>query len=122
MIGNRITIAWILSVALLLLSGVAASAAAPAGFEQMIKPFLKENCIRCHGEKKQKGKLALHNALVDFANAKTSELWLEILAQLTAADMPPPDEETQPTDSARNAVIEWIDRQLLTAGSGEAYR
>ena len=76
MIGNRITIAWILTVALLLLSGVAASAVAPAGFEQMIKPFLKKNCIRCHGEKKQKGKLALHDAPVDFANAKTSELWL----------------------------------------------
>ena len=49
-------------------------------------------------------------------------MWLEILAQLTARDMPPPDEETQPADSQRNAVIEWIDRQLLTAGSGETYR
>ena len=36
--------------------------------------------------------------------------------------MPPPEEETQPTDSELNAVIEWIDRQLLTTGSGEAYR
>ena len=116
------TTAYILTVASLLLSGVVARAVAPAGFEQMIKPFLKENCIRCHGEKKQKGKLALHDAPVDFANAKTSELWLEILAQLTAADMPPPDEEAQPTDSERIAAIEWIDRQLLTAGSGEAYR
>ncbi len=36
--------------------------------------------------------------------------------------MPPLDEEDQPTDRERNSVIEWIDRQLLTAGSGETYR
>ena len=118
----RISIFRILSVALLLVSGMAAKAAAPSGFEQKIKPFLKENCIRCHGEKKQKGKLALHELSVDFAKDETSDLWLEILAQLTARDMPPPDEETQPADSQRNTVIEWIDRQLLTAGSGETYR
>ena len=118
----RISIFRILSVALLLVSGMAAKAAAPSGFEQKVKPFLKENCIRCHGEKKQKGKLALHEVSVDFAKDETSDLWLEILTQLTARDMPPPDEETQPADSQRNVVIEWIDRQLLTAGSGETYR
>ena len=119
---TRITTVLVLTIAALLLSGLTASALQPSGFEQKIKPFLKENCIRCHGAKKQKGKLALHEVSVDFAKAETSDLWLEILAQLTARDMPPADEETQPTDSQRNAVIEWIDRQLLTAGSGETYR
>jgi len=87
-----------------------------------VSHFLESHCIRCHGEEKQKGKLTLHKAPFDFGNAETSDLWFEILAQLTAGDMPPPDEEEQPTDSERNAVIEWIDQQLLIAGSGEAYR
>lgn len=106
----------------LLPSVFSAKAAPPSGFNEMIKPFLKENCIHCHGKEEQKGKLALHDAKFDFTKAENSEFWLEILAQLTARDMPPTDEEAQPTDSERNAVIEWIDRQLLTAGSGEAYR
>ena len=118
----RIRTIWFLAIAVHLPSVLSAKAAVPSGFEQKIKPFLKENCIRCHGEKKKKGKLALHEVSVDFAKVETSDVWLEILAQLTARDMPPPDEESQPTDSQRNAVIEWIDRQLLTAGSGETYR
>ena len=36
--------------------------------------------------------------------------------------MPPPDEKNQPSVAERNAVIELIDEQMLTAGSGEAYR
>ena len=116
----RIRTIWLLAIAVQFPLVLSAKAAAPSGFEQKIKPFLKENCIRCHGEKKKKGKLALHKVSVDFSKAETSDLWVEILAQLTAADMPPPEEETQPTDSERNAVIEWIDRQLLTTGSGEA--
>ena len=88
--------------------------------EVMVKHFLKTHCIRCHGEEKQKGKLALHEVSFDFAKAGNSELWLDLLAQLTAGDMPPPDEKTRPSDSERNSMIEWIDRQLLTTGSGEA--
>ncbi|MCP4848305.1 MAG: DUF1588 domain-containing protein [Verrucomicrobiaceae bacterium] len=120
--GNWRKSAWVQGISAGLLSGVTAVSAAPAGFEQVLKPFLTQNCIRCHGEKKQKGKLALHEVPLDFANAKTSELWLEMLEQLTAGDMPPPDEDRQPSISERNAAIEWIDRQLLTAGSGDAYR
>ncbi|MFT5468425.1 MAG: hypothetical protein ACI8UO_003534, partial [Verrucomicrobiales bacterium] len=105
-------------------SALVLSAFAPQGLhaDEAIKPFLEAHCIRCHGADKQKGKLALHEASFDFAKAETSNLWLEILEQLTAGDMPPPDEDEQPSDSERNAVIEWISQQLLTAGSGEVYR
>ena len=88
----------------------------------MAKQFLKTHCIHCHGEKKQKGKLALHEVSFDFTKTETSDMWLEILEQLTAGDMPPPDEKEQPSQAERNVVVEWIDRQLLTAGSGLAYR
>tara|TARA_B110000438_G_scaffold80799_1_gene80737 strand:+ start:53 stop:2365 length:2313 start_codon:yes stop_codon:yes gene_type:complete len=90
--------------------------------EGMAKQFLKTHCVHCHGEKKQKGKLVLHEVSFDFTKTETSAMWLEILEQLTAGDMPPPDEKEQPSQAERNVVIEWIDRQLLTTGSGDAYR
>ena len=93
-----------------------------AEFDKAVSRFLESHCIRCHGVEKQKGKRALHEAPFDFAKAETSDLWFEILEQLAAGDMPPPDEEDRPSDAERNTVIEWIDQQLLTAGSGEAYR
>ena len=70
----RIRTIWFLAIAVQFPLVLSAKAAAPAGFEQKIKPFLKENCIRCHGEKKQKGKLALHEVSVDFAKNETSDL------------------------------------------------
>lgn len=112
----------ILTVAILALGFTSGDAAFGMEADAAVSRFLESHCIRCHGEEKQEGKLAFHDAPFDFANAKTSALWLEILKQLKAGDMPPPDEEDQPSDLERNVVIEWIDRQLLTAGSGEAYR
>jgi hypothetical protein len=122
MTSNRRSIVWVLAFVAGILSGVRASDAAPPGFDQVLKPFLQQNCIRCHGEKKQKGKLALHEVSFDFTKTETSDLWLEILEQLTTGEMPPPDEPRQPSAAERNTIIEWIDRQLLTAGAGDAYR
>ena len=93
-----------------------------AGAERMAKQILASHCFRCHGEEKQKGKVALHEVSFDFTKTETSDLWLRVLEQLTAGDMPPPDEKEQPSEAERNKVIEWIDLQLLTAGSGEVYR
>ena len=31
-----------------------------------VRQFLKTHCLRCHGEEKQKGKLALHQVDFDF--------------------------------------------------------
>lgn len=112
----------ILTVAILALCFGSDDAAFGIDTDAAVSRFLNSHCIRCHGKEKQEGELALHDAPFDFANAKTATLWLEIIEQLKAGDMPPLDEESQPSDLERNAVIDWIDRQLLTAGSGEAYR
>jgi mono/diheme cytochrome c family protein len=37
----------------------AASAATTSEFDMTVRPFLQEHCTKCHGEKKQKGKLRL---------------------------------------------------------------
>ena len=33
--------------------------AAPLDYQSQVRPILKERCFKCHGEKKQKGKLRL---------------------------------------------------------------
>ncbi len=90
--------------------------------EASISNFIQNHCIRCHSEGTRNGDVALDNVPSDFTEPKNSTLWLKILQQLQAGDMPPTDEESQPTELERESVIEWIDRQLLTAGSGDAYR
>ena len=53
---------WLL-IALLALPGEAQDAspspAAPVDFVRDIQPLLKDHCLACHGEKKQKGQLRL---------------------------------------------------------------
>ncbi|MEL0118439.1 MAG: c-type cytochrome domain-containing protein, partial [Opitutae bacterium] len=120
--GIRISIVCLLAIRVLIPAVFPNESQRSSGFEQILKPFLKHNCIRCHGEEKQKGKLTLHKASYDFSKVETSELWVKILEQLTAGDMPPPEEKNQPSVAERNAVIELIDEKILTAGSGEAYR
>ena len=93
-----------------------------AATDDTVRAFLESHCIRCHGSEKQKGKLALHEVAFDFNDPKTSDLWLGILEQLTAGDMPPPDEEEQPSASERDRMLAWIDGQLLAAGQGDTYR
>jgi len=110
---------WFLSVLLVFLGALDAQAVEA---ERMGRQFIEAHCIRCHGEEKQKGKVALHEVSFDFSKADSSDLWLKVLAQLTTGDMPPPDEDKRPSDPERNAMIEWIDQKLLLAGSGEAYR
>lgn len=90
--------------------------------DDAVKPFLDAHCVRCHGAEKQKGKVALHEVVLDFADSENADLWLRVLEQLTSEDMPPPDEDEQPSDPDRSAVIQWIDQKLLAAGSGDAYR
>ena len=110
---------WFLSALLVFLGALDAQAVEA---ERMGRQFIEAHCIRCHGEEKQKGKVALHEVSFDFSKADSSDLWLKVLAQLTTGDMPPPDEDKRPNDSERNAMIEWVDQKLLLAGSGEAYR
>lgn len=99
-----------------------AGRSAQVAAEDFVKGFLDSHCIHCHGAKNQEGGQAFHTLSFDLASVKTAEVWLGILEQLKAGEMPPADEPAKPSESQRTGVIEWIERQLLTAGAGEAYR
>ncbi|MFT5468575.1 MAG: endonuclease I [Verrucomicrobiales bacterium] len=98
----------------------ASTPAAAGGFEEEVRPFLEQNCFKCHGPEKQKGKVALHTISGDF-ESEGSDIWLKILDQLTSGDMPPDDEE-QPDPIARAKIVQWINLRLQDSAHAEAYR
>jgi hypothetical protein len=92
----------------------AASALDTAEYEKTIKPFFQEHCFKSHDERKQKGDLRLDTLPVDFAGAKTSEHWADILDQMNSGDMPP-KKEPRPKAQEAAAVVDWITAQLAEA-------
>lgn len=100
---------------------VAAATGEAPSFDAVIKPYLEQHCIRCHGAKVQKGKLSLEKTGDQFTTAKEVELWLSILDMLSFNDMPPPD-EPQPEALETAKVVDWIKQRLEETGEAEAYR
>jgi hypothetical protein len=74
--------------------------------EFAIQPFFEANCVGCHGPKKRKGKVTLHEV------AKLElEQWETVLDMLGSGEMPPED-EPQPADVDRQAAGAWIEARL----------
>lgn len=86
-----------------------------SAFGQVVKPFLMQNCVRCHDADKLTSGIR-----VDQLNAEVEDrhirLWQDIRKQIVDKAMPP-EEETQPTEAERQAVAEWIHQALKTARS-----
>jgi hypothetical protein len=81
---------------------------------ESVQSFLKENCIRCHGPEKSKGKVTLHNFGEDAFAEKNLDTWERVLEVLESGEMPP-DDEDQPEDNDRLSVSNWINEKLRTA-------
>ncbi len=81
------------------------------GFDHIVRPFVEENCVPCHGYKKQKNGLNLES----FESAATltdeHERWAEVVKKLRAREMPP-EEEPQPAEHQRQAVAGWLSKEL----------
>lgn len=84
-----------------------------------IKPFFERYCIDCHGEKKQKGQLSLHEIPLDFKDGESLEHWRMIEEQIRFLDMPPEDER-QPGKNERQQALKWIKDQLLGTQTASA--
>ena len=85
-------------------------------FESLATQFFKNNCVSCHGEKKQKGGLTLHDNKMEFASVEAGQRWMSVLNQLETEDMPP-SEKKQPTQIDRQRMIAGIRKQLRLAGN-----
>ena len=57
-----------------------------------LQPFLQNNCIKCHGQEKQKGDTRFDTISWEITDNATAQAWQDILDVLNAGDMPPEDE------------------------------
>lgn len=91
----------------LLLPARAAGANAPA-IPANIGKVLDTYCISCHGPKKSKGKVTVHDLNGGLAAGSHLERWDSILKMVRKGEMPPEDEK-QPLEAERKALIDWIE-------------
>src|SRR3954454_6185054 len=126
-------LAFLLRVALLLVATCRAcilTAAEPTPeqvqfFETKIRPILAENCHRCHGEKKQNGKLRLDSAATLLAGGESGpalvpgdpEKSLLIEAINYGSLEMPPDGRLRPEQI--KLLTEWVKIGAPWPGSGE---
>lgn len=109
----------VLCGAIALLLGSAARANDPLpdtkGFQNVVAPFLKQHCLKCHGPMKQAGdkRFDTLSSKALFTPAEAI-LWHEMLDQLNAGGMPPP-KEPRPDKAQVAAVIDWITAELRKA-------
>jgi len=99
---------------LIMLSVPASFAAAADQNEDVLRPFLKSYCIRCHGPKAQKADRRFDQLTTNLAISKQAELLQEILDQLNLVAMPPEDEK-QPTEAELKRVIARLTIVLVKA-------
>src|SRR5262245_30323058 len=81
------------------------------GFDSIIRPFVTENCIPCHGFKKQKNGLNLESYESAASLRDEHERWAEVVKKLRAREMPP-EEEPQPPEHQRQAVAGLLAKEL----------
>ncbi|MEM7143534.1 MAG: DUF1592 domain-containing protein [Verrucomicrobiota bacterium] len=79
-------------------------AAVPATAELGREEFLAEYCISCHGPDKQKADRRFDDLSSKITSSDDLERWQEIVDLLNLEEMPP-DDEPQPSDAERAAMI-----------------
>jgi Protein of unknown function (DUF1592)/Protein of unknown function (DUF1588)/Protein of unknown function (DUF1587)/Protein of unknown function (DUF1585)/Protein of unknown function (DUF1595)/Planctomycete cytochrome C len=100
----------VLLIGCLTLGGSAAGADEPSPdrrFEEVVRPFLSEHCLACHGPKKQEGKLDLSGYASTADVLARHRAWDVVVDRLEADEMPPEKVTRRPKPDDRRAVIEW---------------
>ncbi len=87
-------------------------------FAADLQPFLDTHCIRCHGEKKQKGDFRL-DQLSKEVGTRDTQLWVEVMERISSGEMPPEDEEVLPKPEESAHIVEWLAARVK---EGEAAR
>ena len=62
-------------------------------YESFLKPLFEQNCVKCHGGEKTKGKVDLKEIATKADFLAKPELIKELIEVIDFADMPPEDEE-----------------------------
>jgi len=81
---------------------------AKKSFRDEVTPFVKTYCQECHGNRKSKAGINFEVAVRKPGDAAFSDKWSQSFANVNAHDMPPEDEDKQPTDAERERFLDAI--------------
>lgn len=79
-----------------------------------IQLLLERYCHKCHGDSKHKGDFRIESLSGDFAERRNLGMWMAVMDQLEAGDMPPEGEPRPPAHELQTA-IRWIHEQAEAA-------
>ncbi len=99
-------------VALLLPLLLASNLAVADGFRDEITPFLAKHCVRCHNPEKPRGELDVTKYRSAADVAADFREWETIVEFVREGEMPPPDEERQPTLEERRTLTTAVEAIL----------
>lgn len=81
-------------------------------FPSQVLPILEEHCFKCHGEKKQKGKLRLDTLSPDLLKSRiAAETWHDVRDALNLGEMPP-EEEPELSREKRQILVGWVNQEI----------
>ncbi|MCB1237366.1 MAG: DUF1592 domain-containing protein, partial [Verrucomicrobiae bacterium] len=78
-------------------------------FEKSILPVLEANCFECHDDLSMEGELDLARFFTENDVMADRGIWAAVYEKIESHQMPPPKEDTQPTNAERAAVLAWIE-------------
>ena len=86
-----------------------------AAFQTNGVAFLKQNCLRCHGEELSEGDFRVDTDVGPaFDDLTTRGKWDEVVNVLNSHEMPPED-EPQPSADEVKSFVDWVTDELIRA-------
>jgi len=82
-----------------------------ADYENDVKPFFAQYCLKCHTGDKAKGGLAFEKYETEAQIRRFRQVAERVRVVLDAGTMPP--EDPQPSDEERTAVLNWLEKRVL---------
>ena len=79
-------------------------AAPTPDFKQGVQPFLEKYCYDCHGHDKTKADLNLELFKDASGFYRDQRIWRQLVTQVVAGEMPPPERKTRPTQAEIEAL------------------
>src|SRR5687768_7554440 len=81
---------------------------AKKSFKEVVTPFVDTYCTRCHGQNRQRGGINFGPALKNPGQTASAQRWKQALGVVKSHDMPPDDQDKQPTDEERRKFLDGI--------------
>lgn len=81
-----------------------------ATYDKVVKPYLAQHCLECHGETAKAG-YRIDRLTIDFAAPTTAEHWKEVIDRINSGEMPPA-EKPRPDVKQTAALVDWVNARL----------